>query len=406
MRRTVKPPKYRCKKVRGKKHGVVTINGTDFYCGPHGSKTSLNEYDRIVAEYLASGRSKDFGQPEPVVETIKMAELIRRFGIYAKGYHVRKDGTQTGVHHNMKPLMRTLNRLYGKIPVEEWRQEQFQAFINYAARNGFGEVPKNDENGEALSQRSLGDAMGHIKKMFKWANQNGLAGVEHEQAIKNVTLQRRGRATDEVEAVPDEFVDLALPHMPEMVADMCRLQMVSGMRPGEVIAITKGQIEFGEDDWVYKPKNHKNAHRKKSRSIPLVPAAQQILDKYLGAEDEPCFSPAKSIEMQRARRSAERVVPLSCGTTRKKNAENRGGDYYSAGSYRKAVQRAQEKVFYGKVGFKWSPNQIRHRVGEKLQDAVGIEAVLQVHGHSDLKTSRRYAKENTKLAAAALRKIS
>ena len=52
-------PKYRCKR-RKLKDGVrlvavVTIHGVDHYLGPHGSKASHDEYDRLIGEYIASG---------------------------------------------------------------------------------------------------------------------------------------------------------------------------------------------------------------------------------------------------------------------------------------------------------------------------------------------------------------
>jgi hypothetical protein len=35
----------------------VTINGRDYLLGPRGTKASKREYDRLIAEYLATGRS-------------------------------------------------------------------------------------------------------------------------------------------------------------------------------------------------------------------------------------------------------------------------------------------------------------------------------------------------------------
>jgi len=49
-----RPPKY-CKH-RASGQAVVTIEGQDFYLGPHGTKASYLEYDRIIAEWLANGR--------------------------------------------------------------------------------------------------------------------------------------------------------------------------------------------------------------------------------------------------------------------------------------------------------------------------------------------------------------
>lgn len=62
-------------------------------------------------------------------------------------------------------------------------------------------------------------------------------------------------------------------------------------------------------------------------------------------------------------------------------------------------------MFFGLVGHKWSPNQIRHLVAEKVQELAGIEAVVATHGHADAKTARRYAKANVKLAVETLSKI-
>ena len=47
-------PRY-CKH-RASGQAVVTIEGLDFYLGPHGTKASHLEYDRIIAEWLANGR--------------------------------------------------------------------------------------------------------------------------------------------------------------------------------------------------------------------------------------------------------------------------------------------------------------------------------------------------------------
>jgi hypothetical protein len=47
-------PSYRKHKPSGQ--AVVTLDGKDHYLGPHGSKASLQEYDRLVGEWQANGR--------------------------------------------------------------------------------------------------------------------------------------------------------------------------------------------------------------------------------------------------------------------------------------------------------------------------------------------------------------
>ena len=47
-------PKYRKHKRSGQ--AVVTICGIDHYLGPHGTKASKLEYDRLITEWFAAGR--------------------------------------------------------------------------------------------------------------------------------------------------------------------------------------------------------------------------------------------------------------------------------------------------------------------------------------------------------------
>jgi len=54
---------------------VVTIRGKDFHFGPHGTKDSKAEYDRIIAEWLAAGRRL----PEVADESLTVDEVRAAF---------------------------------------------------------------------------------------------------------------------------------------------------------------------------------------------------------------------------------------------------------------------------------------------------------------------------------------
>ncbi len=43
-------PKYR--KHRASGQAIVTLHGVDHYLGPHGTKASKAEYDRLIAQWL------------------------------------------------------------------------------------------------------------------------------------------------------------------------------------------------------------------------------------------------------------------------------------------------------------------------------------------------------------------
>jgi hypothetical protein len=47
-------PTYR--KHRGTAQAVVSLNGRDFYLGPHNTRASKLEYDRLIGEWLHQGR--------------------------------------------------------------------------------------------------------------------------------------------------------------------------------------------------------------------------------------------------------------------------------------------------------------------------------------------------------------
>ena len=46
----------KCRKHGPSKLSFVELNGRRHYLGPHGSRASNNEYDRLIAEWLGRGR--------------------------------------------------------------------------------------------------------------------------------------------------------------------------------------------------------------------------------------------------------------------------------------------------------------------------------------------------------------
>jgi integrase len=61
-------PKYRTHRASGQ--AVVTIEGRDFYLGPHGTRTSRREYDRLVGEWQANGRQLADQSPLTVADVV------------------------------------------------------------------------------------------------------------------------------------------------------------------------------------------------------------------------------------------------------------------------------------------------------------------------------------------------
>jgi hypothetical protein len=83
----------RDRKHRATGQAVCTINSKDHFLGLHGSKASRAEYDRLIAEWLASGRSTAYGVPEHVISVV---ELIVAYLEYADVYY--GDGPRTAAY--------------------------------------------------------------------------------------------------------------------------------------------------------------------------------------------------------------------------------------------------------------------------------------------------------------------
>jgi hypothetical protein len=90
-RRRAALPRYRLLKTSGR--AVVTLNGRDFYLGQHNSKASKDQYERLIAEWLANGRRLPAD-----VDTLGLTlnELILAYREHVETYDV-KNGKPTSV---------------------------------------------------------------------------------------------------------------------------------------------------------------------------------------------------------------------------------------------------------------------------------------------------------------------
>src|SRR5205085_2809497 len=81
-----------------------------------------------------------------------------------------------------------------------------------------------------------------------------------------------------------DFGPLALyavkPFVSWQVWAMIELQLLTGMRPGEVCAIRTAYIDRSGKLWLYKPAEHKTAYRGHERTIYLGPRAQRVVEPF------------------------------------------------------------------------------------------------------------------------------
>jgi integrase len=218
--------------------------------------------------------------------------------------------------------------------------------------------------------------------MYKWLAAEELIPAEVYRALTVVTGLRRGeseaRETDPILPVSDATVDLTLPHLPEILADMVRLQRLTGMRPVEVCILRPCDIDRTGDVWLYRPATHKNQHRGKERVIFIGAKAQEVLLRYLARDSKAyCFSPRES--------EAKRRIPRGRAYSPRDFA-----DRYHSGVYRRAVHRACKKAGVAQ----WCPNQLRHAAATQVRKEFGLEAAQIVLGHSKADVTQIYAERD------------
>lgn len=275
------------------------------------------------------------------------------------------------------------------------------------------------------SRKYINAQVQRLRHMFKWSAGRELVPVSVHESLRTVEPLRRGRTeareTDKVLPVPQATIDAVPPHLSSPHRALVQLQVFTGARPGELLAMRPCDIEFDNAAglWLYRPEQHKNAFRERERVIFLGPQAQEIVREFLTsrATDQFLFSPAESEaeyrEMRRKQRKTVAGQGNEPGANRQESPHRRPADRYSTGSYNRAVQYACDRAFpptgglarrTGESTTRWyrrlkseglwnelrawrrahrfHVNQVRHSAATVLRREFGLEAAQLVLGHA------------------------
>lgn len=394
-----KTPSYRKKTVPTTKgkicYGVVRINGKDIYLGRWNTKASKSEYQRVIGEWLACGTA-----PANQPETISVTEICVDYTREMKKRYRDENGKPTEEYKTVQRIMQSLRSSYGPTNAAEFKALRFKAMREKFVQKG-------------LCRYVVNKYCRHIVRAFKLAAENEKLSPENYQSLQSVESLRKGRTeakeTEAIQPVSVETIDQTIEHLHGILADMVRLQLLTGMRPGELCQLKPEHIDRSNDIWVFTPEHHKNAHRDQSRAICIGEQAQQILNPYLLRPDSQfCFDPSEAVEQVRRKRNLERKTPDGQGNYRgstkaKRKPKRQAGNQYTTASYRRAIHRACDSAGIPR----WSPNRIRKTAGTIIRKETGsLESAQAVLGHKSRSTTERfYAAIDTALAAEVMRKI-
>jgi len=382
-------PKYRKHRATGQ--AICTIGGRDHYLGPHGTTASKLEYDRIIGEWLANNR-----QPFVQADSITVSELILQFWEDARKLYV-KDGRPTGEQSALQSALRPVRELYGQHLAVDFGPLALEAVRNRMITKGW-------------ARGNINRSIDRVRRLFRWGVRKQLIPPSVVQGLEAVPGLRRGQS-DARESVPvspvdDSTVEATLTHLPDVPADMVRLQRITGMRPAEVCILRSCDLDRSADVWTYKPSSHKTEHHGRARVIFLGPQAQGVLLRYLARDSQAyCFRPCDSEAKRLVEQEANRKTARSCGNIRgsnvKKKPKMKPGEKYDVNSYRRAIHRACDKA---KVE-RWSPNRLRHSAATEIRKRFGLEAAQVTLGHASADITQVYAERDNTLAIEVAAKI-
>jgi integrase len=252
--------------------------------------------------------------------------------------------------------------------------------------------------GKQHSRPYINQQVGKIKRAFKWAASEELIPVTTYQALATVQGLQAGRSEaaepKKRATVSIEDFEATLAELSPMVADMARLQLLTGCRTGSLVRATTAQFSAEDDLLLWRPR-HKTEFRGTLLVLPCGPKAQAILARHLKpyTPDDFMFCPRA---VRRDRRYGKRYAVSSYY-----RAIRRGIDRANA----KRIKAAAEAGDASKAVLvqPWTPHELRHTRGHEVREKYGLEAVQSVLGHETADAAQIYSARRLELGKRVAR---
>jgi len=291
-----------------------------------------------------------------------IGSLVQAYLDFAKGYYLDANKQTTREVDNIKRALAHLVDVYPTLPPEEFGPLKLKEVREAMIETG-------------LSRGVVNQRVGVVKRMFKWAASEELVPVNVYHGLLAVDGLKRGRSeakeTDPIMPIAEGHVYAVLPYATPVVAAMIELQLLTGMRSGEMVIMRPMDLETTGAIWQYRPATHKTAYRGHRRVVAIGPRGQKIIKPYLKRKlDEYCFSPAEAMAQFRDKN-------YKAGTKMPSDL----GERYTTRSYANAVKYAIEAA--KKAGVKaesFHPHQLRHTAATRIRKELGLDAARAARG--------------------------
>ena len=390
-----KVPSYRRQTAKPHDRSFVKLNGERVYLGRYGSPEAKRRYQQVIAEWLANGQ-----QPKVDPYQLTTLEVIDRYwSQHAATYYLDGLGQPTSQQGIVNMALRPVKSMYGMT-----RAVDFGPAALRAVRQRWIDA--------GLSRTTVNRYVRIVVSMFKWAASHELVPGSVHHALATVEGLRRGRSAAKengrLRPVPERDIEAARSFVGRQVRAVIDLQLLTGARPGELLAMRAIDLDMSSKVWTYKPARHKTEHHGHERTIYIGPKAQDVIRPFLTGRpvDAFLFSPKEAESERLTARHEQRVVPIKYGnrpgTNRKRRPERSPGDRYDVASYRRAIERACKA---GGVPV-WRPHRLRHNAASQLRRDYGIDLAQTILGHQlGSAITEVYAEANVAKAMDVIAKV-
>lgn len=346
---------------KGLKYGGgarIKIAGKQFYLGKHGSPESFREYERLRLEHAKGGTVQKLRE---LTNTLTIEQLVAEY-LRNEPRGVTNKEVQR-VARACTPML----RLYGTTAAEDFRTNRLRA-VQEAMIDGSWRNEDDKLRGKLWRRKYINKSIERIIRVFKWAESRELivmGTTEHLKTLSPLKLTDK-RVKNSPPREPCDWetqVKPCLPFMSPVIRAMVQVQYWAGMRPSEICAMRRFEIDQNGPDgvWLYRPTFHKSEWRGHSLVKALGPKSQEVLAPWLmAAEPEGYIFPPE----------------------KRRNAAPR----YLENGYAQAIRRAVKLA--GVVS--WYPYQLRHAAGHAAELAGGLTGAAAFLGHHSLETTKTY----------------
>ncbi len=385
---------------------VVTIDGKDFYLGKHDSPESIARYAVLIAQYQQNGCR--------LPESFSMDEIVQRVNLIlgtglASQYQADEPITVRHVTASFREFAKIryvdgsqelprINRLCDELDEHDGSLEA----------NQFGPLALQRQRDRwvksGISRRYVNRQVNLVVRIFKRAVSQELVESSTWQRLKSIEPLRQGQTTapetEAIKPVSIELVRATAKYLSPVVRSMVRIQLATGMRPGEVCNLRPCDLDRTNEVWMFRPAKHKTANKGIRKAVPILGDAREAVMDYLNRGPESyCFSPIETTAWLNAQKRSSRQTKVQPSQLNRKkdNPRKQPGERYDSMSYRKAIQTAAIKA-----GVKpWNPYQMRHLAGTVVRDALTAEHAQALLGHSEISMTEHYTKTAEKKAIEA-----